>query len=60
MIIHTWDPKGEELAEPFLADEPYPTQTTATDEARVKSLARAIQQAIEDWLDDRPAAGDRA
>jgi hypothetical protein len=63
MVVSTWDPKCEALAEHFLQDEgPILGSNEPSDrgEQRIKSLARAIQQAIEDWLDDHPAAGDRA
>jgi hypothetical protein len=50
-----YDPASQDLAEHFLADEPYTPSTANVHEARVKQLAAAIQSAVEAWLEDHPA-----
>lgn len=44
-----YDPECAELAQHFLAH--YPQRIT---DERVASLARSIQQAVEDWFEDHP------
>jgi hypothetical protein len=46
------DPKSYELAEHFLADDDVSGLTPAQQEARRMSLALAIQEAVEDWVED--------
>jgi hypothetical protein len=54
-IVKSYDPECESLAEHFLRHEPNTRDTYVMFEARVKSLALAIQQAVEDWCADNPA-----
>lgn len=52
----TCDPKCYELAQHFLSD--HDTGTNQQTEALTKHLACAIQQAVEDWKDDRDAEAE--
>ena len=55
MKTKTFDPKCYDLAVHFLEDgEKYP------DEKRRASLAAAIQEAIEDWVDEDERTRERA
>lgn len=49
-----FDPDCQDLAEHFLADEPYTQATAGIHESRVVSLAQAIQEAVEAWFDQEP------
>jgi hypothetical protein len=46
------DPKSYELAEHFLQDDDVRDLTPTQQKARTMSLAQAIQEAIEDWVED--------
>jgi hypothetical protein len=48
-----YDPECETLAEHFLQDDDYTKYTKAKHEARVRSLAQAIQDAVEEWTSER-------
>jgi hypothetical protein len=48
-----YDPECETLAEYFLREQPYTKATGPAYEARVKSLAQTIQDAIEEWFFDQ-------
>jgi hypothetical protein len=54
-VVTTCDPKSYELAEHFLADDDVRDLTPAQVKARTVSLALAIQQAVEDWIEDETA-----
>lgn len=45
-MVTTYDPKCADLAEDFLTDESH-----LYTESNIDALAKAIQQAIEDWID---------
>jgi hypothetical protein len=50
-VVTTYDPRSADLARVFLAEETPPAPPE-----RVRSLALAIQQAIEDWFEDQDNA----
>ena len=59
-MVETWDPHSEALAEHFLQDEgtiPGREHEPGRGVRRVKSLAAAIQQAVEEWFEDHPLDG---
>ena len=47
-----YDPECQTLAEHFLQDEPSTLATAPRYEQRVRSLAEAIQDAVEEWFAD--------
>lgn len=50
-MVTFFDPKSYELAEHFLKEDAADL-TPAQQEQRTQSLALAIQQAVEDWMED--------
>jgi hypothetical protein len=48
-MVDLVDQRSYDLAVHFLSDEEPPP-----DEARLMSLAKAIQQAVEDWMESNP------
>lgn len=54
MVVETYDPHCETLAEEFLSEEPATTAELPLHRARVRHLSLAIQQAIEEWFADNP------
>jgi hypothetical protein len=54
VVVRTFDPACQDLAEHFLLDEPNNKDSADIHAQRVRSLSVAIQQAIEDWHEDHP------
>jgi hypothetical protein len=59
-MVTTVDPKSYDLAQHFLSDDDVRDLTAAQVDALTMSLARAIQEAVEDWMADEADAGRRA
>ncbi len=57
-MAHTYDPHCQDLAEVFLCDEPFTTETLPVHTARVVALSLEIQQAVENWLEEFPLEAD--
>lgn len=54
-----YDPACQDLAEFVLSEEPTNSVALAkVHEQRVKALSVQIQQAVEEWLEEYPFAGD--
>ena len=49
-----FDTRCQELAEHFLADEPYTRPSATLHDDRVRALAEAVQEAVEAWLHANP------
>lgn len=50
MSTRTYDRKCHELAEHFLSDNASTSMSLADEARKAESLARAIQEAVEDWF----------
>lgn len=51
---NTYDPHCQDLAEVFLSEEPFTTDTLPQHTARVAALSLEIQQAVENWIEQFP------